>query len=869
MSATFSGAEKSRESNLRQEALDFIKTADTRLAPIYGPLAGQIVSEFGLADKQGVGIDLGSGPGNLIIELCRRTRRMQWINADINPYFFPHFLAEAEKAGVKNRVKAVEADAQALPFLSDYADIIVSRGSFQFWTDKNRAFSEIRRVLKPGGMAFIGRGFPDSLPVETARRVRSAGGEGPKYDVGETAAMFKEIMQALEITDYRIRIPKPTGAEGVNYGIWLEFRKKTSPGRTSIFAESPYYMGTIVVTGEIPRNPVAEPRVEPEGLEIAFSTVNQAEIARQGAKNVVEALEYVPGAFIETRGRKVKQFFTIRGQQYPYPDYALDGAWQREFLELPYFFPSEDVERIEVMRSSAALLTGLSGLAGVVNIVPRRYRERETSIRTEYGSFRSYNLSLSHGGTVKNLSYALSLGIPHTEGPKGRYAGEGFTNLRGSLYWTPDPKWTVTAHLFHLDGHRGLAQALPPASENLRLALEKFDPFRATLVTLKTFYQPNSKASTELIWNLSWRDHTFRSESVSPPQTNREWDYEWSASLTQALALSSANVLRLGGLYNHWVAPNGKRFYVGKRCDLETCSAVIVDEHSLGPLNLDLGLRWIRTFINNYGAFNINESPQGLQNVTPIKDMWEPAAVVANAGAAYDLSRNVSLHFNLSSGNIRPERGDLDVNLREPKVERRIKLDLGIKLQKEKTGQVTLAFFLTRQKNALVLSGKTVTVAGRVLETYLNRNQRQNGIEIDLRSSPFSGSFQLFFNLLAMDSRAELSDRMVRNREIPQFITSLGLYSIRDKFDFSIFMKAVSSYESTRFVDTPKGKPPIPQPLGGYQTLNLTLGRSFGARPESRVYLEIINLTDRKFSTVVGYPDYGRRFTLGLRSSFR
>jgi outer membrane receptor protein involved in Fe transport len=188
------------------------------------------------------------------------------------------------------------------------------------------------------------------------------------------------------------------------------------------------------------------------------------------------------------------------------------------------------------------------------------------------------------------------------------------------------------------------------------------------------------------------------------------------------------------------VAPNGKRFYVGKRCDLETYSAVIVDEHSLGPLNLDLGLRWIRTFINNYGAFNINESPQGLQNVTPIKDMWEPAAVVANAGAAYDLSRNVSLHFNLSSGNIGPERGDLDVNLREPKVERRIKLDLGIKLQKEKTGQVTLAFFLTRQKNALVLSGKTVTVAGRVLETYLNRNQRQNGIEIDLRSSPFSGS---------------------------------------------------------------------------------------------------------------------------------
>ena len=102
-------------------------------------------------------------------------------------------------------------------------------------------------------------------------------------------------------------------------------------------------MDTLLISGIFyrnpPRDPLARPRIEPVGLEATVSTVEQEQITRQGAKTVVEALEYVPGAWIESRGRKVKQFFSIRGQRYPYPDYAIDGAWQREFHETPYFFP--------------------------------------------------------------------------------------------------------------------------------------------------------------------------------------------------------------------------------------------------------------------------------------------------------------------------------------------------------------------------------------------------------------------------------------------------------------------------------------------------------------------------------------------------
>jgi len=141
------------ETFTRDYADKFIKTANGALSPVYAPLAEQIVTEFRLADKQGIGIDLGSGPGNLILELCKRTQHMHWVNADINPYFFPYFFKTASETGFSHRISAIFADAQALPFRDDYAKIIVSRGSFHFWEDKKLAFSEIYRVLKPGGVA--------------------------------------------------------------------------------------------------------------------------------------------------------------------------------------------------------------------------------------------------------------------------------------------------------------------------------------------------------------------------------------------------------------------------------------------------------------------------------------------------------------------------------------------------------------------------------------------------------------------------------------------------------------------------------------------------------------------------------------------
>ena len=92
-----------------------------------------------------------------------------------------------------------------------------------------------------------------------------------------------------------------------------------------------------------PRDLIKRPYTESPGLQTATSVIGQKEIQRTKAYSVVDALKYIPGAWTETRGRKVKEFFSVRGQRYPYPGYTIAGVWFREFHETNYFLLSRPV----------------------------------------------------------------------------------------------------------------------------------------------------------------------------------------------------------------------------------------------------------------------------------------------------------------------------------------------------------------------------------------------------------------------------------------------------------------------------------------------------------------------------------------------
>ena len=61
-------------------------------------------------------------------------------------------LDEAAAAGTTHPVRWMQADAMALPFADDEFDLIACQFGVMFFPDKAGAFSEARRVLKPGGV---------------------------------------------------------------------------------------------------------------------------------------------------------------------------------------------------------------------------------------------------------------------------------------------------------------------------------------------------------------------------------------------------------------------------------------------------------------------------------------------------------------------------------------------------------------------------------------------------------------------------------------------------------------------------------------------------------------------------------------------
>jgi outer membrane receptor protein involved in Fe transport len=681
----------------------------------------------------------------------------------------------------------------------------------------------------------------------TQTQYRATSGEAGKFRV-----------ERLPAGEYDIRVSKS------DFRPYIKLNRRIQAGQVlqvSVVLEVESIQQTITVNAH--QQLMEHPLAEPESMQIALSSVSRIQMEKQGAKNVVDGLNYMPGAWIETRGRKVKEFLSVRGQRYPYPEYSIDGALFREFHEVPYFISAADVERVDVMRSGASLLNGISGLAGAIDIVPRQHEKRETSAIAEYGSLNGFRLHASHGQKLGDLSYGIGVDGFRADGPDDRRGDERMLDLSMHVSWKLKPSFTIRTTAFYLHGKSELVQAVAPAANQYRIARESYDPVQTTVVSVRTLYQPKHWASTQFTFGYRNGHNSFVTETTSPRKVTPDYDSEFNLNLAQSLEVSGHNVVRIAANYNHWISPYGKRWYAGRRSELETHSVSLLDEHSFGKLVLDGGMRYQRTYIDEYGAFNIEGTASGFSKVAAVKDVWEHPQFSGDLGATYFFTKSFSLRGSFLSGMVESRTGAVKragTTYTEPETEHRTMVDAGFTLARKPIGDFSLTGFVLRQKNAIVLSGASATVNGIVTELYDNRDQDAKGVEFDFRSRPIFENHNVFFNLTAMKARARQQGSMNRDPEKPQMVVGAGVLGKRYGFDYGFFWKFVSAYQSLRFAD-----PAALQPLGDFHTLNLTMGRCFGQGERTRVYLEMTNIADNHYSTVVGYPDYGRRFTLGVR----
>jgi ubiquinone/menaquinone biosynthesis C-methylase UbiE len=126
-----------------------------RLArPLYRRVAADVAAA-GLPDGAFV-LDAGTGPGAVPLLIAQQRPALIVEGIDLSAAMIGTARRNAARAGVLgDRLSYQVADVAALPHPDASVDLVVSSLSLHHWADARAGLTEIRRVLRPGGQAWI------------------------------------------------------------------------------------------------------------------------------------------------------------------------------------------------------------------------------------------------------------------------------------------------------------------------------------------------------------------------------------------------------------------------------------------------------------------------------------------------------------------------------------------------------------------------------------------------------------------------------------------------------------------------------------------------------------------------------------------
>ena len=131
------------------------EVAPTVLRPLYRRVANDVAA-LAVNDASPANVlEIGSGPGELALEVARRLPQAEVLGVDLADAMVGRAAARAREAGVHLRVQFRLADAAKLPLADGSFDIAVSTLSLHHWADPGAVFTELGRVLRPGGVALV------------------------------------------------------------------------------------------------------------------------------------------------------------------------------------------------------------------------------------------------------------------------------------------------------------------------------------------------------------------------------------------------------------------------------------------------------------------------------------------------------------------------------------------------------------------------------------------------------------------------------------------------------------------------------------------------------------------------------------------
>jgi len=122
--------------------------------------------------SEGSILDIGTGPGWLLVKLHHECPRLRLTGLDTSPSMVVRARKNMAKAGLSEVIEIREGNASHMLFSDNSFDTVVSTGSIHHWKDPTAGLNEVYRVLKPRGyglMYDLASNTPASVLKETAR----------------------------------------------------------------------------------------------------------------------------------------------------------------------------------------------------------------------------------------------------------------------------------------------------------------------------------------------------------------------------------------------------------------------------------------------------------------------------------------------------------------------------------------------------------------------------------------------------------------------------------------------------------------------------------------------------------------------------
>lgn len=185
---------------------------------IYEFLAQQVIDDYRITE--GRCLDIGTGVGWMGLEVAKRSALQVYL-LDVNGERLPEAERNSRDYGVVSRTCVIKASVEDLPFIDSYFDLIISRGSIFFWEDMAKGLAEAYRVLKQGGVAYMGGGTSRNMPRKEAEefarwaRPRHANAR-PDWQERNSPEYLRNTLRTAGIASYQL---------SKENGTWIEIRK--------------------------------------------------------------------------------------------------------------------------------------------------------------------------------------------------------------------------------------------------------------------------------------------------------------------------------------------------------------------------------------------------------------------------------------------------------------------------------------------------------------------------------------------------------------------------------------------------------------------------------------------------------------------